>query len=70
MEAAALSEEASAELLSVSAVSDTAVRESVPVSVAMETLSSAEAVSPAGLNAPKRSALVCSKQAALLPETV
>ena len=42
----------------------------VPLPVVMETLSSAEAVSPAGLNAPKRSALVSSKQAALLPETV
>ena len=69
-ESAELSEEASSELLSVSTGSETAFSERMPLFVVMETLSSAEAVSPAGLKAPNRSALVSSKQAALLPDTV
>ena len=66
MESAALSEES----LSASAGSETAFSARVPLPVVMETLSSAETVSSAGLNVPKMSALVSSKQAALLPETV
>ena len=70
VEETAASEEASSELLSVSTGSEMAFSERMPLSVVMETLSSAEAVSPAGLKAPNRSALVSSKQAALLPDTV